>query len=425
MISSDVLTRFDPFEPSWRDNPLEVFEALRTKAPVFRSPSGMFVVSRYETVQQCLANTADFSTKCTDEESLGIPRNVTAESDPDLAEMLMATFRGIELDLAELNKARTVLGSDGVDHQRQRRFLNRAFSPGRVRKLRATMDELAAKSVAKIANADAWDAMDDLGHVIPRYIIGEMLDVEVERHSDLTRWTNEMMGATTGADRHSSKSRQRLLNVLAEFTSYFVPKIATKRANPGDDFISDLVRTEGDDGLSPLETLLTVRLLMIAGTDTTSTLIGNTVLALVRQPDQVQALIENPSLVPNALDEALRYWAPFYFVLREPLRDVVVEGVEIPAESLVALMLTSANQDPAVFANPSVFDLKRPGTQNHMSFGYGVHRCVGAPLAREEADAAIRAVLPYLPDFTLADKKLELAETQLLQGFRHIHLVRK
>jgi cytochrome P450 len=164
---------------------------------------------------------------------------------------------------------------------------------------------------------------------------------------------------------------------------------------------------------------------MIAGTDTTSALIGNTVLGLVRRPEQAQLLLEDPSLISNAIEESLRYWAPFYFLLRETTKDVVLEGVQIPEGSLVAMMLVSANQDPEAFEDAKVFNVLRTNNAGHMAFGHGAHRCVGAPLAREEADAAIRAVLPYLPLFVQADGPLELAETQLLQGFRRINLVRR
>jgi cytochrome P450 len=426
MPGTDALPRFEPFEPSWRNDPLKIFEELRDRAPVYVTPTGMFVVSRYETIQKCLLNAADFSNRCVDHEALGIPRQVDAESEPDLAEMLEATFRGIPVDRSELSKVRTVIGSDGAEHHRQRRFLNRAFSMRRVRELRGRMNDIATECVAKIATAESWDVMADLAHVVPRRIIGELLGVEPERHIDLTRWTAEMMAATTGAKRNTLAARKRLLDVLAEFTNYFVPRIDAKRANPGDDLISDLVRAEGgENGLSPLETLLTIRLLMIAGTDTTSALIGNTVLALVRRPEQTQLLLEDPALIPHAIEESLRYWAPFYFLLREAVNDVSVEGVKIPAGSLVAMMLVSANQDPHKFDDAKTFNIRRTNRADHVAFGYGAHRCVGAPLAREEADAAISAVLPYLPLFTQADGPLELAETQLLQGFRRIDLVRR
>ena len=205
-----------------------------------------------------------------------------------------------------------------------------------------------------------------------------------------------------------------------------MPKIDEKRVSPGDDVVSDLVKAEGDDGLSSLETLLAIRILMIAGTDTTSALIGNTVLGLLRRPEQALLLREQPALIPNAIEESLRYWAPFHFVLRETVRDVVLEGVDIPENSLVAVMLTSANQDPAAFTDPATFDIRRePSGALHMAFGHGAHRCVGAFLAREEADAALRAVAQYLPDFVLTDEPLELAESLILQGFRRIPVVRR
>jgi cytochrome P450 len=412
---------FEPFDPTWRSSPLQVFEELRDRAPVYRAHSGTWVLSRYESVREALADPELFSSAPVDEEALGIPRHVDETSDPELVELLGATFHGVSVDPEELATVRTVIGSDGAEHGRQRRLISRAFSPRRVEELRARMEAITADCLAGIDTADEFELMEGLANVLPRQIIGELLSVEPDRRPDLTRWAQEMMGATTGAARNTDAARRRLLDVLGEFTGFFVPRIDAKRAHPGDDFISDLVRAEESDALTSLETLLLIRLLMLAGTDTTAALIGNTTLALLRRPEILARLTADPALIPAAIEESLRYWAPFYFCLREVTRPTTIEGVLLPEGAMVALMLGAANLDPRAFPDPTTFDIDR--SERHVAFGHGVHFCVGAHLARLEALVAMTALLPLLQRFRLADEPLELAEEQLLQGFRRIPLV--
>jgi cytochrome P450 len=322
---------------------------------------------------------------------------------------------------ADLGAVQTVIGADGAEHVRQRKLIDRAFSPARVNALRPAMDAITAECAAKAAAAAEFDVMADLAFALPRRIIGELLSVEQQHQPDLTRWTHEMMGATSGAERHGDAAHDRLMTVVREFASFFVPRIDARRAEPTDDFLSELVRAESDDRLTSLETLLLIRLLMIAGTDSTGSLIGNTVLALVREPERVEQLLAEPELIPAAVEESLRYWAPFYFVLRETTRPTEVDSVTIPEGAVIALVLGAANHDEAEFACPAQFDPARKA--RHMTFGHGAHFCVGSHLARAEALSAVTAVLPHLHRFELADEQLELAESQFFQGYKRIPLV--
>ncbi len=414
---------FEPFAPTWRAEPLEMFEKLRDRAPVYVTPTGMYVLSRYESVRDALANPKVFSSECVDHEALGMPRHIDESTDPELVEMLETAFHGMPVGREELSTARTVIGSDAPEHERQRRLINRAFSARRVRDLRGQMEEIVAESLADIDQVERYEVMERFASVLPQRIIGELLSVERQWQPDLTRWTHEMMNATGGPNRHTSESRQRLLDVLGEYIRFFVPRIDEKRANPTDDFISDLVRAEEADSLTAVETLMLMRLMMIAGTDTTAALIGNTVLSLLRNPEQQQLLSEQPELVPSAIEESLRYWAPFYFLLRNTTEAIEVEGVTIPQGALVAIMIGAANHDEREFDDPVEFDIRRP--LRHLSFGYGAHFCVGAHLARAEAQVAIEAILPHLSRFELADEPLELAENQFLQSFMKITMVAK
>jgi cytochrome P450 len=422
-VTVDDIAPFEPFELSWRHDPLATYEALRDRAPIYRAPSGMWVVSRYETVRHVLSDPETFSTRCVDHEALGVPRRGDAHVDPQFQELLDVTFAGLPIDQADLDDAHTVLGLDGAAHDRQRRQINRAFSPRRVKELRAEMQTVVAESIAQIADADGFDVMEDFANPLPRRIMGSLLGIDDSRHGDLSRWAHEIMGATSGADRSSAAARARFLAVIAEFTNYFVPLIESRRANPGDDFISDLVRAEEQDALSPLETLVLIRLLMIAGTDTTAALVGNTVLALLRHPEQLAALRADPALVPRAIEESLRYWAPFYWCLREVTGLVELEGATLGEGELIAVMLGSANHDEREFDDPATFDIYREN--RHVAFGHGSHFCVGAHLARAEAQVAIEAILPHLDRFTLTDEPLALAESQFLQGFQRIPVVRR
>jgi cytochrome P450 len=413
---------FDPFEPSWRDCPLETFQRLRDRAPVYRSPSGQWVLSRYADVRAALADAAAFSSDCIDSEVHGLLRPSSESDDATVDALLEATFHGLPVTRADLDSVRTVISSDGAEHVRQRKLIDRAFSPARVRALQPKIDAISASCAEKAATASTFDVMADLADVLPRRVIGELLGVEAEYQPELTRWVHEMMGSAGGAARNSASSRDRLISALREFASFFVPRIEARREAPGDDFISDLVRAESDDRLTPLETLLLIRLLVKAGTDTTGALISHAILELMRDSQQLDALQADPSQVPAFLEETLRFWAPFYFVLRETTRDVTFDGITIPAGSVVALILGSANHDESAFECPAEFD---PGRRlRHMSFGHGAHFCVGSHLARAEAVSAVGAILPHLHRFAVEPGyKLELAEAQVLQRYRRIPLV--
>lgn len=423
-MDASATISFDPFEPSWRNCPLEAFQRLRDGAPVYQSPSGQWVLSRYSDVRAALADADVFSSDCIDSEVHGLLQPSAGADDSTVDALLEATFHGLSVTRADLASVRTVISSDGAEHVRQRKQIDRAFSPARVRALQPQIDAITASCAEKAATASTFDVMEDLADVLPRRVVGELLGVETEYQPELTRWVHEMMGSAAGAARNSAASQDRLISALREFASFFVPRIEARRETPTDDFISELVRAESEDRLTPLETLLLIRLLVKAGTDTTGALIGHAILELLGDPERLAALQDDPSQVPAFAEESLRFWAPFYFVLRGTTKDVTIDETTIPAGSIVALMLGSANHDESVFKCPAEFD---PGRRlRHMSFGHGAHFCVGSHLARAEATSAINAILPHLHRFEIEPGyTLQLAEAQVLNRYQRIPLVAK
>jgi cytochrome P450 len=210
--------------------------------------------------------------------------------------------------------------------------------------------------------------------------------------------------------------------MLKELSEYFVPLIEDRRENPRDDMISDLVRAVDVDTMTVTETVLFILVMMSAGNETTTNLIGNTVVELLRNRDQLDLLLSRPDLVPSALEEGARTQSPFQFLFREAVRDVDVCGTTIPKGSMIAILVGAANRDPSRFEDPDKFDITR--TTPHIAFGKGIHFCLGAPLARLEAKSALTALLPHLQRFTLdPGADLELGDSLLIRGYKQIPLV--
>ena len=210
--------------------------------------------------------------------------------------------------------------------------------------------------------------------------------------------------------------------VFSELSSYLVPLIEARRAATADDLISDIICPDGEDVLTATEAVLFLLVLLAVGNQTTTNLIGNAVVSLMRNPEQLQLLNETPELMPNAVEETLRCESPLQFGLRRTLEDLVVEDVTIPAGAVVVLLWGAANRDPRRFPDPDRFDITRSAT--NLAFGSGIHHCLGARLAHMETTAALAPLTSRLPSLQLEASTLELLPGSLTRGYRHIGLVR-
>jgi cytochrome P450 len=198
--------------------------------------------------------------------------------------------------------------------------------------------------------------------------------------------------------------------------------IEARRAEPKGDLISALVRAEGEDTLTAAEVMAFTVLLLIAGNETTTNLIGNAVLALLTHPDQLDLVRSNPGLVPNLVEEALRWDSPVQLIMRMTTRDAAIGGVRVPAGSMVMPMFASANRDERRFPDADRFDVTRANARDHIAFGYGPHFCLGAPLARLEAQVVLGDVVRRLPGLEQTDSAVERLDSFLLRGPRRLPL---
>jgi cytochrome P450 len=420
MTMTDVY--YEPWDPSCRVGLFETYQRLILEAPVYQAPSGTWVVSSYAGVDYILSRPELFSNRPNQDETIGFPPklDVTSSDGEELLQRLMAVAAELPLNFDELLTARVIVGADAPQHTRQRRIVNRGFTPRRVAALQSRIDEIVMSRLEGIENTTSFDILEDLAIPVPVGVIADLLSVEESRHSDVRRWSDLLATLPSSENRGSTESTFALLGMLKEFADYFVPLIEARRAEPQDDMISDLVRAVELDTMTVTETVLFILVVMSAGNETTTNLIGNTVIQLLQNPAQLALLTANPEMMTGAIEESARHQSPFQFLFREAIEDVEVCGVTIPAGGIVAILIGAANRDPDVFQDPDVFDITRETP--HLGFGKGIHFCLGAPLARLEAQRALGALLPHLHRFRLSDEPLELNDSLLIRGHRSVLL---
>jgi cytochrome P450 PksS len=309
---------------------------------------------------------------------------------------------------------RHLLASDPPDHTRLRGLVHKGFTPKRVRDLEPRIRQIADDLLNAIGEKESGDLLNDFAFPLPITVIAEMLGVHIEMRDKFREWTQALL---FGMDESAGQI------AVMEFVQYVNELIEERRAEDKGDILSALVSAEEDgDQLEHMELLSMVFLLLVAGHETTVNLIGNGTLALMQNPDAMQQLQENPSLIRSAVEEMLRYNGP----VETPIwsfasQDVEISGVVIPEGDVVMPSLLAANRDPAVFENPDTFDITRDPNP-HVAFGHGIHYCLGAPLARMEGAIAINALLERYPGIQLnaATEDLQWNSSLLIHGLKSL-----
>jgi hypothetical protein len=292
----------------------------------------------------------------------------------------------------------TLLMLDPPRHTRLRRLVNKAFTPRMVARLRPRIEALVDELLEGSGRCGEMDVIRDLAYPLPVIVIAEMLGLPPADRDRLKRWSDDLSALVDPLQ--ASGGLVRLEQTFAEVTEYFGQVFAARRAAPQDDLISALVAAEdGGDTLGELELLALSMLILGAGHETTTNLIGNAVVALLRHPRERRRLQDDPALLPTAVEEFLRWDSPVQLTDRVVGEDCEIAGRRVRKGSMVVALLGAANRDPAVFADPDALDLGRADNP-HLSFGHGVHFCLGAALARLETEAAIGALLRRFPAFT-------------------------
>jgi cytochrome P450 len=415
------VTAFEPFRREFAEDPYPHYKALRDAAPVHFAPEArLWCVSRYEDVQAVLRADDVFSSRA----MFTMVMNGGHEGNPPLTlgfvRFAVGLFLGTFLNPFTFASARNLIAEDGARHSELRSLVNRGFTPRRIAEWEKRAREIVDAALARIAGARRFDVIDSLAVPLPVTIIAEMLGVEPERRADFKRWSDSIIYHTTGSGRLDPFSDE-FRRTMVELINYSQKMARRRRAEPAEDLLSVIVaEQDGAVGLTDREVFQFVALLLVAGNETTTNLIGNAVHALLRHPEACARVAADPGLVPAAVEETLRWDAPIQMVFRTATRDATVAGVRIPRGDRVAVLLGSANRDERRFPDPDRFDLDRD-TGGIVSFGFGKHFCLGASLARLEARVALEALAPRLPQLRLTGER-ELLDSFLVRGPKQLEL---
>ncbi len=371
---------WDPFDPAWRQDPFAVYAELRQSNPVHRSPLGFWVFSRHA---DCLAVLRD-------RRSSSDARNADPERFASLRSM-QAAGQGGTLDVLE--ELAPFLFRDPPDHTRLRGLVQKAFTPKVVDGLRRRIVQLCDELLDPIVAEGGGDLVADYAYPLPVQVIVEMLGVPPEDHATFRSWSEALArGLDPDFLLPPEAVHERLAGIL-NFVQYFAQLIDKRRADPGEDLLSRLIAAEEQGQvLSQGELLSTCILLLVAGHETTVNLISGGALALLEHPDQLERLRADGSVGRSAVEELLRYVSPVQLTGRICLEPMEVGGTLLEAGEFSMLLIGSANRDPLVFEDADDLDLGR-AENPHLGFGFGLHHCLGAPLARLEAQIAFEVLL--------------------------------
>ena len=360
---------YDPLSARTTRDPYAAYAALRARAPVHWSRLlRAWVFMRYADVDAILRDHRRFAND---------PRK--------------GTLSARRLAMLPPPRDYTLLFLDPPDHTRLRALVRKAFTPRVLDAYESRIRGIVEALVEDIDDPAAFDLMRAVAWPLPTIVMAEMLAVPAEDRARFGVWARRrarLLEPTIGP-----RERKAGEEALREFDAYFRPVIEERRVAPGDDIVSGLVRAQNEGAhLSERETLNMLRLLLGAGTETTANLIGNGVLALLRNPDQLQRLRKDPGLIPTAIEELLRFDSPVQADFRRALADCEVNGFPVRKRDNIVLLIGAANRDPDVFENPDELDFgRRRGP--HLSFGRGIHHCLGAPLARLQARIVLEVLL--------------------------------
>jgi pimeloyl-[acyl-carrier protein] synthase len=398
MATTDVL--FNPFLPEFHADPYPAYRRLRELDPVHQTPLGLWILTRYDDVLMALRD----------------PRF----GREGFAPLLEAAY-GSPGEAGTL--PRSMLFQDPPDHTRLRSLVNKAFTPRVIEGMRPHIQEIVDRLLDRVEGKGGMDLIEDLAYPLPVTVICEMLGVPVEDHPAIRQWSADVarsldalgLGASDEVVERGRAGRRAL-------GDYFRRLVPDRRRHLENDLLSGLIAAEEQgDKLSEGELISTCILLFIAGHETTVNLIGNGMLALLRHPDQLRLLRKEPVLITSAIEELLRYDSPVQRTARITSERVEMRGRTIDTGAMVVAAIGAANRDPAHFSDPDRLDVTRRDNR-HLSFGFGIHFCLGAPLARVEGQVAIGTLLRRCPRLALATATTEWRESSTLRGLKRLPL---
>jgi len=416
----DPLADFDPFSPEVIADPAPFYARMRATRPVFRVPhGGFYLVTRYEDVVAAARDTDTFSNRF-HSPGLALGRGSPAIQ-AELEEILAGGYP----------RTPTLLTNDPPAHTRFRRLVSRAFTPRRVASWTAEIDRLCDELIGRFAGRGSVEFVSEFAVPLPIGVIADALGVPRAMQPTFRRWTDDstdLIGADVTDERRLAAARG-----LVEFQHYFAAELDDRRRSPRDDFLTDLVQAsvvgdeEGLEDTRPLDTpemLSILHQLLVAGNETTTTLLAESMRLLIGDADAYARVAADAdgAYTAGVVEEALRLCSPAQGMFRVVTRDAVLGGVAIPAGATAILMYASANRDEARFPDGDAFCPGRDGVRHHVAFGSGIHYCIGAALSRAEAQAALPRLCGSMPGARLATAALDYKPSFVLRGLRSLPL---
>jgi cytochrome P450 len=392
------LNGYDPVAPQHVAEPFPLFEAARRDAPIFYMPEqGMWCVTRHADILDVLRDAETYSSEEAHIMKVALPPEIVEKVGPDYVFPLQ-----------------TVLAmSDPPRHTRVRKLIQPAFTPKALSRFEPAVEALVNGLIDDFVDAKRVELVEAFTRRVPALVMATIIGAPLERSRDFQRWVPSIFQLTGVAPMSEAESIEAWNNVISleRFVRSF---IAERRAQPTGDLTSDLIRATGDDGeaaLTDQEILANIIGFIGAGSDTTHVLLAHTLYLLLEHPEQFEQVKADPSLIPKAIEEALRFRSPAVSVKRTTTRETVLGGVQLPAGSDIWVHVASGNRDDSVFDEPARFDINRSDGGRHLAFGIWTHFCVGAPLARMESRIALQVLLERIPDIHLAPTQEALEYT--------------
>lgn len=408
------MTTFDLFDPQLQQDPHPHYEAMRAERPVhYVEANDLFLVLSNDLVLEVLRDPGTFSSRHSNREPP--PEEIRAEWEAIMADGLPVPP--------------TMLDNDPPSHTRYRKLVSRAFTPKMVNALRPGIEATCDRLIDEWIASGSTEFLDAFAVPLPVAIIARALNVPEDRRHDFKRWSDDniaAIGAKLSPEAYLAAQRG-----IVEMQQFFVGEFERRRVNPTDDLLTDILNSHvgaaedgsDDEPLSMPELVRVVQMLLVAGNETTTKFLAETLRHLASMPEAWDALRADPGMIPNAVEEGLRMSSPTQGMYRIATRDTELGGVAIPSGSKLAIMFASAGRDESVFECPNDFRMDRSNPREHLAFGKGTHFCVGASLSRLEGNVALERLADRLSAVRLSDQNaFEYQPSFALRGLKALHL---
>lgn len=392
-------------DPRVTSYPFDYYRELRQRGELVTGSTGLHVATSHAMVERLYRDPR-----------MVHPEPVPAHGKRSLARKILEfnPFEGMQHPLMPPS----MIVVNPPDHTRYRKLVSRAFTMRKVESMRPRIQEIAADLIKTMGERDDMDVMRDFASQLPVLVIAEILGVPTKDQANFRKWGYDV-ARTLDINLSFSETRDAR-DSLRALNDYFTDIFEQRRKRPQDDLVTALLEAELDgDRLAPDELMANVLILLVAGFETTVNLLGNGTDALIRHPEQIERLLANPTLWPNAVDEILRYDSPVQFSSRVSGTEIELADRTLPPGSTVYMLIGSANRDEAKFANPDAFDITRDDAREGLAFAGGIHFCVGAALAKVEGHVGLQTLFETFPDLRHHGEGVRRG-SPLLRGFNSL-----